>query len=141
MKTTRRILGDLGESLAYKYLKRRGFAVIGRNFQRKCGEIDIIASMHGALHFIEVKSVSCEIGKGPGDVSCETGRFGGWGDRYRPENNVSPRKLARIAKTIQCYLEEKNLPISCDWRFHVITVLIDSRQRIGRVSFIKDIII
>ena len=58
--TEKRKTGNLGEDLACRFLMKRGFDVIERNYLKKCGEIDIIATNKGKIHFIEVKSVSHE---------------------------------------------------------------------------------
>ena len=56
-QTTKQI-GDFGESLAEKYLERRGWKILSRNFLAKGGEIDIIGYRFGVLAFFEVKSRS-----------------------------------------------------------------------------------
>ena len=48
-------LGLEGERLAEVYLKERGFAIRQRRLRTRGGEIDLIASRHGILYFIEVK--------------------------------------------------------------------------------------
>ncbi len=54
-RTEKRILGDLGEDLACKFLLKKDFVIIERNYLRKWGEIDIIAKKNAKIHFIEVK--------------------------------------------------------------------------------------
>ena len=58
--TEKQKIGRLGEDIAIKYLQNKGFLVIGQNYLKKCGEIDIIAKKDRVLHFIEVKTVSHE---------------------------------------------------------------------------------
>ena len=41
--------------MAARYLSKNGFKVLSRNFRCKGGEIDIIATRAGELHFVEVK--------------------------------------------------------------------------------------
>ena len=45
-----------GEELATKFLKKKGYKIIERNFRKSYGEIDIIAIDHGVLVFVEVKT-------------------------------------------------------------------------------------
>lgn len=59
MKTAKEI-GAYGEDLAEKYLKRRGWRILSRNFSVRGGEIDIIAFRFGRLTFFEVKTRSNE---------------------------------------------------------------------------------
>lgn len=52
-------LGKLGEDIATRYLERRGYKIIERNYRKKWGELDIIAmAPNKVLVFIEVKTVS-----------------------------------------------------------------------------------
>ena len=125
-------IGRLGEDIAVIYLKNKGFKVVGRNYRKKYGEIDIIAQKGEITHFIEVKSVSHENFKE--NVSRVT-------DNYRPEDNIHPQKLKRLARTIQAYLLEKfpmNEPI---WEFHAITVQINLTTRRARVRVLENLIL
>ncbi|MDO8519577.1 MAG: YraN family protein [Deltaproteobacteria bacterium] len=65
MLFSRKKKGDLGEDLAAKYLADRGFKVLLRNFRCKGGEVDLIATRSGELHFIEVKARSDAAFGGP----------------------------------------------------------------------------
>jgi len=49
-------LGGWGEDAAEKYLKKKGYIIVERNFRCKLGEIDIIAMDGAELVFIEVKT-------------------------------------------------------------------------------------
>lgn len=53
-----RELGMEGEKVACRYLQRRGYSIMRRNFRCPFGEVDIIASKGGALVFCEVKARS-----------------------------------------------------------------------------------
>lgn len=46
---------DSGENFAAKYLKRKGYKIICRNFDVKFAEIDIIAKKGKIIAFVEVK--------------------------------------------------------------------------------------
>ena len=50
--------GRRGEDLAHRFLQRRGFKVVARNFRSRsgAGEIDLVARDGDALVFVEVKS-------------------------------------------------------------------------------------
>jgi len=58
VKTQNRQIGDLGESLAEKYLKSRGYKIIKKNYVYENTEIDIIASTADTVAFVEVKTRS-----------------------------------------------------------------------------------
>lgn len=49
-------LGDKGERVAARYLKRQGFRILARGHRNQAGEIDLIARDGNTLVFIEVKT-------------------------------------------------------------------------------------
>ena len=57
-KTEKRRKGDLGESIAVKFLEGKGYKVLARNYLKPWGEIDIIVEKERVLHFVEVKTVT-----------------------------------------------------------------------------------
>ena len=142
-KTQKQVTGTLGEDLACRFLMKHGFEIVERNYWQKCGEIDIIAKNKGILHFIEVKSVSCACPSNYSDslnmgnsknVSCEN-------DNYRPEDNLHTWKLERLSKTIQVYLNNKSVSDETNWKFDVVTVYIDTENKVSRVNFLENIIL
>jgi len=95
MKSTR-ATGALGEAVARQYLERKGYVIIASNYLRPWGEIDIIAEKGGTVRFVEVKAVSRENLE---DISREI-------NDYRPEEQVHPAKLRKLARTAELYMEE-----------------------------------
>jgi putative endonuclease len=51
-----RTLGTRGEDMAVRFLKRKGYSILERNFRCPAGELDIIARDGGTLVFVEVKT-------------------------------------------------------------------------------------
>src|SRR3989344_1309840 len=95
-------IGEIGENIAVRFLVKHGFIIKERNYTKKWGEIDIIAEKDDKLYFIEVKSVSritLETSPQPEPVG-----LGCSDDDYRPEDNMHPWKLKRMARTIQTYM-------------------------------------
>ena len=132
-RTEKRRLGDIGENIACDFLKRMGFEVIERNYLRKWGEIDIVARKANVIRFIEVKSVSCVTTQdSPVHGSQET-------SSYRPEDNMHPWKLKRLARTMQTYMLHKKL--DCDFQLDLITVKMDMATRKAKVEMIENIVI
>lgn len=115
-KTERRLLGDLGESLAARFLERKGFRILERNYQRKWGEIDIIAEKAGIVRFVEVKTLSHD----NQHVTREM-------NDYRPEEMVHQGKLKKIARTAEMYMNGKGDPR--DYQVDVVGVLLNQRTR------------
>jgi len=124
-------VGRIGEETASRFLVKRGFAIVARNFRKKWGEIDIIAEKDDILRFVEVKTVSRENLQ---NFSQETL------DGYRPEDNVHPWKLQRLSRTIQSYLAEKNMD-DREWQFDVVTVYLDLIRKEAKVYLLEDVIL
>lgn len=121
--------GRLGEELATRYLEEKGFVITARNFRQKWGEIDIIAVFGGTTHFVEVKSVSCEIpSSSPAEISRITGR-------YMPEERVHEKKSKRLLRTIQSYLGDTGQ--DRDWSFDVAAVFLDHGNKRALVRFLE----
>jgi putative endonuclease len=125
MKSNNRKIGDKGEDIACFYLEKHGFLIQERNHLRKWGEIDIIAVKDGILHFIEVKSVI--------DKGNTTG--------YRPEENVHSLKQRKLRRVIQTYLNEHKYNNDADFKFHVITVMINPMTGKSKVKMFNNIIL
>lgn len=129
--TDKQIIGQIGEDSACRYLESKGFSVIERNYNKKWGEIDIIARKGALLHFIEVKSVSRDISS----VTHETV------DSYRPEDNMHPWKLKRLSRAISSYLLDRNVSDETEWQFDLATVYIDQNKRLSRVFLLEDVVL
>jgi len=69
--------GVLGEKMALQYLSEKGFVILHHNWRHSHWEVDVIASFHQTLHFIEVKTR-------------RTKKFG------YPEEDVTKRKLINL---------------------------------------------
>lgn len=117
--------GELGERIAVKLLEEKGFSIIERNYTKKWGEIDIIAGKDGILHFIEVKAKSVK--------DCKTIILG----MHRPEEGMHSRKVARLKRTIQSYIAERN--VLCEWKFDLVLVYMSDEQRLARVEYMGDL--
>lgn len=131
IKTQRQILGAIGEDATCVYLERKGFKIIDRNYLKKWGELDVVAQKEGRIHFVEVKSVSRPFENVPHETK----------EGYRPEDNMHPWKLQRLARTIQSYLLDKNVSDETEWQFDVVTVYVDQEKRLCRVNLLEDVIL
>lgn len=97
-------IGKFGEDKAVEFLKRNGYKIIERNFKTRIGEIDIIAKRKREIVFIEVKTRSSD-------------------DFGFPEESVNERKIRKIEKVAEIYMNKKkiNLPFS----FEVLSIRIE----------------
>ena len=137
VKTAKRQLGDLGEDIACRYLERKGFRILERNYLRKWGEIDIVAKSGSKLSFIEVKSVSRESGGGEGSRVTMARLV----PQYRPEENVHPTKLKRLHRAIQTYLIDHKISEDTPWQLDVACVYLDFSTRRAKVEILENVIL
>lgn len=67
----RRNLGRAGEEIARRYLRRKGFRILERNFTCPTGEIDLICADEDCLVFVEVKTRSQDTDADPEEsITC-----------------------------------------------------------------------
>lgn len=129
------IIGAYGEEIAAKYLKRKGFRVIDRNYLKKWGEIDLVAretiGKTDIVHFVEVKTVSYET-----RVHLERAVAGG---AWRPEEQVTSHKLRKLHRAIESWLCDRSY--HGDWQIDVLAVRIVLREseKAAQVTYIPNI--
>ncbi len=109
-------LGKKGEDLAVRFLKKRGYHIIDRNYACKMGEMDIIAREKDVLVFVEVKTRTSAI-------------FG------PPQLAVNPKKQSQMSKVALHFQKEKNLE-DAKARFDVVAILLG--QKGAEIELIKD---
>ncbi len=120
-------IGSIGESIAVKFLMKKGLKIVEQNYWRKWGEIDIVAcDTSKVIHFIEVKSTSRDY---TGNTSI---------DNWNPEEMLHSNKIKRLRRVIQTYIIENGIE---EWVFDVIVVYLNKRTRIAKCKYIKDIVI
>ncbi len=123
--------GSQGELLTAKYLKNLGYSILGMNYRKQWGEIDVIAKKDDRVHFIEVKTVSYET-----KHDLETAVLRG---TYRPEENVHQYKLKKLARAIETWLLEYKW--QGDWQIDVAAVRIVPRETYATMDMIYNIVI
>lgn len=130
-------IGEIGEKLAIKKLLGLDFDIIDQNYTITHGEIDIVAKKGKVLHFVEVKSVSCEISiiKEGGKVTHVTNTG------YRPEENLNIHKFRKIAKAIEIYMSDKKISHETPWQIDLACVYIDLNKKQGKVEILENIIV
>jgi putative endonuclease len=110
-----RVLGNKGEDLAARYLRKRGYRILKRNYKAPTGEIDIIAEDSGTVVFVEVKTRTDD-------------QFG------RPEEAVNYRKQRKIQSTALYYLSREKGEKRA--RFDIVSVYMKEKRK--EVEHIKD---
>lgn len=122
--------GEIGENIATRFLMKRGYNVLDRNYTKKWGEIDIVAEKKGKIYFVEVKSVNKDLNLFTKEAL----------DAYRPEDNMHPWKLKRLSRAIQTYILGRKLD-DREWQVDLLVVFIDTKHKKARVKVVEDIIL
>ena len=116
----RKELGDIGEELARKFLKKKGYRIRETNFRCREGEIDIIAEHKDYLVFIEVRT--------------KTGSSFG-----SPEESVTTAKKEKLIATALAYMScHKDLPDN--WRIDFVGIELDEKGKTTRIELIQNAI-
>lgn len=124
-------IGEIGENVACKFLLKKGFSILERNYTKKWGEIDIVAEKNGKLYFIEVKAVTRDFS------FVSQGTL----DEYKPEDNMHPWKLKRLSRTIQTYLVSKKIREEMEWQVDLLVVFLDLKDKKAKIKVVNDIIL
>lgn len=121
----KRNFGNIGEKVAAKYLKSKGYRIIETNYQnrlgKKIGEIDIIAVDGDEIVFVEVKTREMQ--------------------KYKntlPEENITYQKLKKMDRIANIYLN-KNALYKADFRFDAISVWLNLNDKKARIKHIKSL--
>lgn len=102
------IQGEKAERYAEKYLKRRGFKLLKRNYRTAQGEIDLICKYRKGIVFVEVRSK-------------KDTHFG------TPEETIDLKKQRRCRLAAEHYLMvHQLLDVPC--RFDVIALVGENRR-------------
>ena len=102
MANTKQLLGREGEKIAERYLKKKGYKLVERNYRCLSGEVDLIVLDRRVIVFVEVKTRSDD-------------RFG------TPFEAVEARKQQKMIRAAQFFLHAKGLQ-QREARFDVIGI-------------------
>ncbi len=104
MEKNKRIeLGRKGEREAEKYLKKKGYRILDRNFRIKGGELDLVAEKDGEIVFVEVRTRERD-------------------DFMDPIFSITPKKRRSLRRAAEVYLLSRGLDLA-PCRFDVITLV------------------
>jgi putative endonuclease len=94
--------GKIGEDIAVKFLSRKGYKILKRNYRYGHGEIDIIAMDKDVLIFVEVRVKFSD-------------KFGS------PEDSVTIKKREQLKKIASAFIQMNEVNFS-ECRFDVIGI-------------------
>ena len=109
-RTQKQKTGAVGESIAERFLRSKGYKILAKNYRKPWGEIDIIAEKGNTIRFVEVKTVSRESRA-----------------VHRPEELVDRRKLSKVARTAALYMEMKR--DSREFQLDVVGIILDKASK------------
>jgi len=113
-------IGAIGEQLAAEHLRRRGFAIVERNYRTRWGELDIIACDGDTLVFAEVKARLAHAVPA------------------NPFDSIHPRKRRQVRRMAGRWLSERvDRPRARELRFDAIGVLLDTGGRLIRLDHVE----
>ena len=118
--TKNRIIGNLGEREAVKYLRRHGYRVLEKNYVALGHDIDVIARKKNVTAFVEVKARNV--------------KHLGYREA-RPASAVTPEKQRKIIATANYYSRVKKLDTRK--RFDIIEVYLSDKNDGVKIDEVK----
>jgi len=110
--------GKLGERIATKFLRKKGYHIRETNFRCREGEIDIVAQQKDYLVFVEVRTKSHL-------------------DFGTPEESITQSKKERLVSSALSYIStHENLPPL--QRIDVVAIEIDEAGEAKRIELIEN---
>jgi putative endonuclease len=108
MSVARQAFGELGERIAERWLRRRGWRIVQRRFRTGRRDIDLVVERDGIVAFVEVKAR-----RGAG--------FGG------PVQAVNHRKRKQLERSAMVWICRHGREAE-SYRFDVVGVLLDGAE-------------
>jgi putative endonuclease len=105
-------IGKIGEDSACKFLIKKKYKILFRNYREKFDEIDIIArSFDGFLVFVEVKTLKENVGY------------------LIPEDNLTKDKLKKISRACRLFANShKEFVGDRGWRIDLIAITLKKKE-------------
>ncbi len=119
--TNSQVIGEMGENVATRFLKGKGFSIIERNYKRRWGELDIVAMKGGNLHFVEVKAQE----------------LWEWQESaFTPEDHMGFHKKRRLKRAMETYLVDRYKEgTEPDFQLDLVAVELDTEKKKAKVRF------
>lgn len=108
-----------GEDIAYRFLIKKGYKILERNFRKGYGELDIIAIKLNTIVFVEVKTR-------------KSNQFGS------PLESITPWKIRMLVKTAEFYKQiHRGLPDAM--RIDAVAVILTYDDQVESIEHIENI--
>lgn len=102
-------------------MAKRGYTILGRNYRKPWGEIDVIAEKQGIVIFVEVKASDSPSPKG-----------------FEPEKRVNTDKIKRIKRAAQTYIQQNNLD-DRSWQIDLIAIEFNPADKKAKITHFKNV--
>ena len=119
--TDRRVKGNIGEDAVVKYLKKKRYKILYRNYVADGHEIDIIAEKKEHISFVEVKSRT-EGAKNPYNML--------------PKEAVDLKKQQSIIKAARVFAA--SVGGKKKFRFDVAEVYLNPKRKVDKINYIEN---
>ncbi len=114
-------LGFVAEGLAAKFLEQRSYKILGHNFRRPWGEIDVIAEKDDIIVFVEVKAGTTNVAG------------------FEPELRADWEKMRKVVRTARTYLSYKKIPPDKAWQIDIISVVFEKGRGVAQIKHFKNV--
>lgn len=119
--TTRSDFGFWAEEYVAQYLESKKYRILGKNYKKPWGEIDIITEKDDILVFVEVKANKSDVAG------------------FEPENRINPEKLRRLNRAIETYLASKKYSDNQKRQIDVVSLTLDLSRGVVKTKHFKNI--
>lgn len=119
MQIQKRKIGDMGEEITVRFLEKKKYVLVEKNYLKKFGEIDLVMKKDGKIFFVEVKTARA-------------------GDRFSPEENLTKEKIRKFERIGEFYITEKKLK-NIQYFFCAVFVYMDEENKKVRIKFLEEI--
>ena len=110
MSTIRTQFGMRCEEAVCELLMSQGYVIRDRNWRRPWGEIDIVATLDGIVHFVEVKASTIHT----------TG--------FEPHLRANATKMRKVERTARSWLAYHSCSPETEWQLDVASVIMEGNR-------------
>lgn len=118
IKNERQQVGKFGEDLALKFMQRKGYKLIDRNYKVDEGEMDLIMEHNNVTVFIEVRTRVIN-------------------DQTTAEDSIVIQKISRLEEIAENYIYTKKIYHSC--RIDAVCILLSQTFKLISINHYEDI--
>ena len=109
------------EEAACRYLIAAGYRILERNWRKPWGELDIVASRNGTVHFVEVKAASV------------------FHAGFEPFRRAGERKMHKVARTARTWLSEHRYDPETEWQMDIVSVIMNGGPERMQIELFQNV--